>query len=96
MPPDRRHQYGTLCAAEGSPMVVAGLLVLVVAAVHALWRPPDWRSGRERAVWLVVLAVPIPLLFISVVGPLVALLAVIAYAFRTTATGGRATGPRAT
>ena len=64
-------------------MVLVSLLVVAVAAVHALWRSPAWRSGRERAVWLVVLAAPVHLLLVSVVGSLAALLAVIAYATRT-------------
>jgi hypothetical protein len=75
-------------------MVLAGLLVVALAAAHVLRRPSAWCSRRERAAWLAVLVTVVPLLFLSIVGPLAALLAVTASAARATAGGGSAAGAR--
>jgi hypothetical protein len=63
-------------------VLVVTLVLVVIAAVDVIRRPPaTWTSERERTVWLALLVIPVvvTLVSFSVVGPLIALVELVAY-----------------
>jgi hypothetical protein len=55
-------------------------LLLPIGAIDAIRRPASWWSStRERAIWIVVPLAVIPVVFLSIIGPPLALLVTAAY-----------------